>query len=180
MLWFLQALEESVVQIFYNVLSSDGTRGDSLSKVSVTLCHFSFFLSSSLPPSQVLTIWQNQEYFSEKVLQEIQLVLTDGPASFLPTTSQSQVSSTAQLFHTLSVSLMCSNLLCNLLLVLLHHGSSSSHLLSLLLHCLLTCPHLLVEYTRPWYRHLKGSPTPGRSHQVTHSPITLLCHCLAK
>ena len=133
---------------------------------------------SSLPPShppsipsQVLTIWQNQEYFNETVLQEIQLVLTNGPTSFLPIASQSQVTTTAQQFHTLSISLLCSILLFSLLLVS-HLLGSSSHPHSLL-HYLPTCPRLLVECIlglHPLSHLLKGSPIPGRNHcPVTHS-----------
>ena len=79
----LQAIEDVVVQIFYNVHSCDPDRSDSLMKVSrwsrwweqkeitlpESLCCQTANLSSLLSMIQVVKIWETQNYFSEKALQ---------------------------------------------------------------------------------------------------------------
>ena len=79
----LQAIEEVVVQIFYNVHSCDPDRSESLMKVSrwsrckeqkeitlpACLCCPTAHLSCLLPIIQVVKIWETQNYFSEKALQ---------------------------------------------------------------------------------------------------------------
>ena len=79
----LQAIEDVVVQIFYNVHSCDPDRSDRLIKVSrwsrwweqkeitlpASLCCQTANLSCLLSMIQVVKIWETQNYFSEKALQ---------------------------------------------------------------------------------------------------------------